>query len=235
MSPTIWTLRSFGCAHCTVRNCVFQACASHWIFSRQWKVCGYVGLSSRYNRAIRNLNVGGKHVGRRPLGRPWKRLRNNENKYWKIGTNLKFCLLTALRWFLARLKTEATCYTETSVDSERTMERYIVEDRTLYNHRRENPNSCLENCVVGMPDRGNSSTLCLVPGLDTRGAERSLRAGLDTRGAERSGRAGLDTRGTERSGRAGLDTRGAERSVRAGLDTRGAERSGRAGLDTRGT
>jgi hypothetical protein len=47
------------------------------------------------------------------------------------------------RWFLAQiifstLKMEATCFSETSADTQRTTRRYIPEDGTLHNHRCEN-------------------------------------------------------------------------------------------------
>jgi hypothetical protein len=40
--------------------------------------------------------------------------------------------------FSSTLRMEATCSSETSVDSQRTTWRYIPEDRTLHNHRCEN-------------------------------------------------------------------------------------------------
>jgi hypothetical protein len=40
-----------------------------------------------------------------------------------------------------QLEMEETCYSETSVDIQRTTRRYIPEDRTLHNHRCENLNS----------------------------------------------------------------------------------------------
>jgi hypothetical protein len=47
------------------------------------------------------------------------------------------------RWFLAQLifltlKMEAIYSSETSVDTQQTTRRYISEDGTLHNHRREN-------------------------------------------------------------------------------------------------
>jgi hypothetical protein len=37
--------------------------------------------------------------------------------------------------YSSTLKMEATCFSETSVDFQRTTRRYITEDRTLCNHR----------------------------------------------------------------------------------------------------
>jgi hypothetical protein len=54
------------------------------------------------------------------------------------------------RWFLAKLifstlKMEAICSSETSVDTQRTTQRYIPEEGTLHNHRCENLISYIEN------------------------------------------------------------------------------------------
>jgi hypothetical protein len=50
-----------------------------------------------------------------------------------------------IRWqaYSSTLKMEAICYSEMSVDFQRTTRRYIPEDRTIYNHRCENLKSCI--------------------------------------------------------------------------------------------
>jgi hypothetical protein len=53
-------------------------------------------------------------------------------------------------WFLARiiysstLKMKATCSSKTLAEFQRTTWRYIPEDRSLHDHRRENPKSCMQ-------------------------------------------------------------------------------------------
>jgi hypothetical protein len=51
-----------------------------------------------------------------------------------------FTLVSCLTYF-STLKMEATCSSETSVDTQQTTRRYIPEDGTLYNHRCENRKS----------------------------------------------------------------------------------------------
>jgi hypothetical protein len=48
-----------------------------------------------------------------------------------------FMLVSCLA-YSSTLKMEARCFSETSVDFQRTTRRYIPEDRTLHNHRCEN-------------------------------------------------------------------------------------------------
>jgi hypothetical protein len=52
-----------------------------------------------------------------------------------------FTLLSCLS-YSSTLKMEALCSSETSIEFQRTTWRYIREERTLYNHRCENLNSC---------------------------------------------------------------------------------------------
>jgi hypothetical protein len=49
-----------------------------------------------------------------------------------------FTLISCLAYFFLFLKMEAICFFESSVDIQRTTQRYIAEDRTLHNHRCEN-------------------------------------------------------------------------------------------------
>jgi hypothetical protein len=57
------------------------------------------------------------------------------------------CMLVSYLAYSSTVKTEATCSSETSVDFQRTIWRYIVEDRTLHNHCCENFKSCAVLCL----------------------------------------------------------------------------------------
>jgi hypothetical protein len=52
---------------------------------------------------------------------------------------------TLVSWltYSSTLKMEATCFSETSFDFQRTIRHYIRGDKTLHNHRRENFKSCI--------------------------------------------------------------------------------------------
>jgi hypothetical protein len=55
---------------------------------------------------------------------------------------LPACLLVFAELISSTLKIEVICFSETSVNFQRTTRRYIPEDGTLHNHRCENLTSC---------------------------------------------------------------------------------------------
>jgi hypothetical protein len=83
------------------------------------------------------------------------------------------CRLAALltTWFRAgfcvayssTLKMEATYSSETSVDFQRTIRRYITEDRTVHNHRCDNLKSCLviKYCIFSFEVFSCNSEICV--------------------------------------------------------------------------
>jgi hypothetical protein len=53
--------------------------------------------------------------------------------------------------YSSTLNIEATCFSETSMEFQTARRRYIPEDRTLYNHLRENLNNCYKFFPVATP------------------------------------------------------------------------------------
>jgi hypothetical protein len=105
--------------------------------------CSPLKVSRRFGKTCR-LYIQGRKISH---------ARNQRESRWQA--ELVSCLANI----------EATCSSESSVDSHRTTRRYIPEDRTLHNHRYENLNSCTLYYVLPL----TSEMLLLVLHFKTEG------------------------------------------------------------------